>query len=122
MSDQAAADERRCSFCGAALEVVHVHGHGQCARCGTNVDPCCAGASALDEVDASGGNGCRLAPELLPRLFDQLGGRTATVTQQSLLLALAQALDAPLDEARMVMRTAHELGALHLEGDFARLA
>lgn len=33
----------RCPYCGAALEVVWVHGHGQCRQCGTNIDPCCGG-------------------------------------------------------------------------------
>jgi len=34
----------RCPACGHALEVIQVHGHGQCATCGTNIDPCCSGA------------------------------------------------------------------------------
>lgn len=121
MSDAAADADPRCAFCGAALEIVHVHGHGQCARCGTNVDPCCSGASAADEAGATGGNGCQLAPDLLPRLFDHLGGRTATVTEASLAFALAQSLDTSLDEARMVLRTAQELGAVVLADGTARL-
>ncbi|MBK8976984.1 MAG: hypothetical protein IPM29_13795 [Planctomycetes bacterium] len=40
----------RCPACGVTLQLVRVHGHGQCAHCGTNVEPCCAGAG--DEVDA----------------------------------------------------------------------
>ncbi|MFM1831960.1 MAG: hypothetical protein RLZZ461_276 [Planctomycetota bacterium] len=32
---------RRCPWCGADAPVVHVHGHGQCAACGTNREPCC---------------------------------------------------------------------------------
>lgn len=121
MSGAPRIDEDRCSFCGVLLEVVHVHGHGQCAHCGTNVDPCCSGASAADEVGATGGNGCVLAPDLLPRLFDQLGGRTRTLTESSLVLALAQALDVGLDEAKMVLRTAQELGAVVLDRGTARL-
>lgn len=35
----------RCPYCGFQLEIVWVHGHGQCAKCGTNIDPCCGGAS-----------------------------------------------------------------------------
>jgi hypothetical protein len=34
----------RCPMCGYPLELVWVHGHGQCARCGTNVQSCCEGA------------------------------------------------------------------------------
>lgn len=34
----------RCSACGHPSRVVWVHGHGQCATCGTNIEPCCDGA------------------------------------------------------------------------------
>lgn len=32
-----------CPWCGQSLEVIWVHGHGQCRVCGTNVHPCCDG-------------------------------------------------------------------------------
>jgi hypothetical protein len=32
-----------CFFCGAPQLLVHVHGHYQCATCGTNAMPCCDG-------------------------------------------------------------------------------
>lgn len=35
----------RCAWCGAPLQLVWVHGHGQCAACGINCDPCCGGAA-----------------------------------------------------------------------------
>lgn len=34
----------RCAWCGRPAAHVHVHGHAQCAVCGTTVEPCCAGA------------------------------------------------------------------------------
>ena len=34
----------KCLFCSNVLQVIWVHGHGQCANCGINVDPCCGGA------------------------------------------------------------------------------
>jgi hypothetical protein len=34
---------RRCAYCGAEAPLVWVHGHGQCARCGINVQECCQG-------------------------------------------------------------------------------
>jgi len=37
----------RCPYCGQPLEVVQVHGHGQCRRCGINIDPCCGGECAM---------------------------------------------------------------------------
>ncbi len=35
-----------CPCCGqeTVLIEVHGHGHGQCARCGINIEPCCQGA------------------------------------------------------------------------------
>jgi uncharacterized Zn finger protein (UPF0148 family) len=33
----------RCPYCGMPLRTIWVHGHGQCAACGTNVDECCRG-------------------------------------------------------------------------------
>lgn len=33
----------RCPTCGHPLRIVHVHGHGQCGACGTNIQPCCDG-------------------------------------------------------------------------------
>ncbi|TVR28595.1 MAG: hypothetical protein EA390_11630 [Balneolaceae bacterium] len=35
----------RCLYCGQPAGLVWVHGHGQCAACGTNVDECCRGES-----------------------------------------------------------------------------
>ena len=31
----------RCVACGRPYAVVYVHGHGQCAHCGVNTEPCC---------------------------------------------------------------------------------
>ena len=36
-------DQRRCNYCGAQAPLVWVHGHGQCANCGINVQECCQG-------------------------------------------------------------------------------
>ena len=36
--------EEVCPYCGTKLEVIWVHGHGQCKNCGTNVNPCCQGS------------------------------------------------------------------------------
>jgi rRNA maturation endonuclease Nob1 len=46
----------RCPYCGQVVELVWIHGHAQCAACGTNVDECCRGEQALeDESGASWG-------------------------------------------------------------------
>ncbi len=36
-------EKRRCTYCGAQAPLVWVHGHGQCAHCGINVQECCQG-------------------------------------------------------------------------------
>ena len=41
--------DNRCPMCADVLQVIWVHGHGQCANCGINVEPCCAGAP-LDQT------------------------------------------------------------------------
>jgi hypothetical protein len=38
----------RCPMCATVLQVIWVHGHGQCAKCGFNVEPCCSGAPLAD--------------------------------------------------------------------------
>ena len=111
----------RCPFCGAPLHLVHVHGHGQCARCGTNVEACCTGASAASEVDEPGPRGGTVDPQLFRRLWSQLGGERATLTAECVLEALVRALDAPLDEARIVLDAAIALGHVEATGDTLRL-
>jgi len=36
-------ESRRCMYCGQLAPLVWVHGHGQCASCGINVEECCSG-------------------------------------------------------------------------------
>lgn len=112
----------RCPYCGAGLAIVHVHGHGQCAHCGTNVDPCCGGANAEAEADQPPPAGAGIDPQLFPRLFRQLGDETATVTQECAVHALARLLDAPLDEAGIVLAAGIELGHVVARGRTVRLA
>jgi hypothetical protein len=40
---------RECLYCGNIGELVWVHGHGQCARCGINIDECCRGEQCETE-------------------------------------------------------------------------
>ena len=32
-----------CPWCGSMVNLIWVHGHGQCSNCGTNIDECCRG-------------------------------------------------------------------------------
>ena len=33
-----------CPRCQTQAQIIWVHGHGQCAHCGQNVEPCCQGS------------------------------------------------------------------------------
>lgn len=115
---------QRCPFCGARLEVVDVHGHGQCTRCGTNVDPCCSGAgeagpdgtAATCVVDGVG-------PRLFQDLFARLGGPQASVGEDALHYALTERLGCDLDTARLVAEAGARIGIVRQSGPRAwRLA
>lgn len=43
MTENRSQEKRRCTYCGAKAPLVWVHGHGQCANCGINVQECCQG-------------------------------------------------------------------------------
>ncbi|WP_170245673.1 hypothetical protein [Fodinibius salinus] len=42
---------RRCPFCGSQAPLVWVHGHGQCAECGINVQECCQGETCKNTAN-----------------------------------------------------------------------
>jgi hypothetical protein len=111
-----------CPWCGARSEPVRVHGHGQCAACGNNIEPCCTGANALDEAAATPAIDTAPGPAMFARLFDHLGGAHATVTGEALRFALAQHLGTDLDDAGIVLEAAERVGiVLPLAGDRFRL-
>lgn len=43
------SQSRRCAYCGEQASLVWVHGHGQCAHCGINVQECCQGETCKPE-------------------------------------------------------------------------
>lgn len=99
-----------CPACGVPLILVHVHGHGQCAHCGTNVEPCCSGAG--DEAEATQPPRLEVVPQVFADLFGELGGRAVSVSAESLLHAFSRAQGTDLDEARAVVSVAVRLGIL----------
>ena len=107
---------RTCPFCGSVAAVVHVHGHGQCARCGGNVEPCCTGAGHDDAEAGLGHAELEADPQLFLRLFTQLGGEQATVARDALLFALAQWLGLGLDEAAIIVEAGVRTGRLVADG------
>ena len=112
----------RCSYCGHEGAPVPVHGHGQCERCGTNIEPCCGGANAAEEAGATPDIATGPDPGLFARTFVALGGAEATVTGDALRFALAQRLGSDLDEARLVLEAAERVGlVVPVPGDLFRL-
>ena len=105
-----------CPYCGYRGAVVQVHGHGQCANCGTNFEPCCAGADAADEAGSTTEVNVAEEPRLFARLFAQLGGVKATVTTESLLFALVQRLGTDLDDAKIVLEAGERIGIVQQAG------
>jgi hypothetical protein len=95
---------------------VQVHGHGQCGKCGTNYEPCCAGADAADEAGSTTEVNASEEPQLFARLFVQLGGAKATVTTEALLFALVQRLGTDLDDARIVLEAGERIGIVQPVG------
>ena len=112
----------RCPHCGRASRVVRVHGHGQCSFCHTNVDPCCSGADAANEVHDEREDPPVVAQQQLRRVFGQLGGPSATVTREALRHGLASALRVPLDEAEQVLASGLRAQRLVVSGAGLRLA
>jgi hypothetical protein len=45
-----------CLWCSQLTNIIWIHGHGQCAVCGTNIDECCRGehCNTLTEKESSG--------------------------------------------------------------------
>jgi hypothetical protein len=87
----------RCPACGRPLQMVHVHGHGQCGYCGTTVEPCCAGAG--DEAELAAGPRQRSEALPLRALFADLGDPSAAVTHDALTHAVCCRVGCDLAEA-----------------------
>ena len=92
---------------------MQVHGHGQCATCGTNIQPCCAGDSGNDAGScAKVSAAVEVAPGWLEDVFDHLGGPEATVTSDALLLALGARFGSDLAATKQMLGRAVRQGAL----------
>jgi len=44
-------EEVHCAHCSSIQQIVEVHGHRQCLKCGINVGPCCEGSPLPDFPD-----------------------------------------------------------------------
>jgi len=41
-----------CNWCNQQTVIIWVHGHGQCAVCGINIDECCRGEEAHTPISS----------------------------------------------------------------------
>ncbi|MFT4840578.1 MAG: hypothetical protein ACI8UD_000392 [Planctomycetota bacterium] len=90
---------------------MHIHGHGQCVTCNTNVEPCCGGDNGNDAASKAPSSAqVDMTPQLFPTLFDGLGGRTVTVTTDALLYALSNRLACDYGNASLVLEAAERVG------------
>ena len=96
------------------LVLVRVHGHGQCAHCGTNVEPCCSGAG--DEVEADQSTRLEVSARVFAELFGELGGRDVSVAPEALVNAYCRAQGTDHEEALAVVAVAVRLGILTQHG------
>lgn len=108
-----------CPYCGRPGGRVAVHGHVQCGACGTNLEPCCGGASAADEAPAQTHAETLPDPHLFERLFRRLGGEAATVTADCLQRAVVEHLDCDLEAAGIVIAAGERTGGLVRVGSAA---
>jgi hypothetical protein len=112
------AAERPCPACGAPLQLVWVHGHGQCAVCGTNVVPCCMGAG--DEADQHGGGPGALAVEDVLDGFERAGAGAQAITEDALIHALTTRHEVSHDAAKAAIARAVGLRRLGQAGRVVR--
>ena len=101
-----------CPWCGCRRTPVHVHGHAQCAICGTNIEPCCDGAGDQGELRGDGASRLAPSPDLFRRLFDRLGGCDATVTEQALVFALAENQGTDIAGAQLLLEAGRSTGRI----------
>ena len=102
-----------CPWCGSTRGAVRVHGHGQCADCKTNIEPCCAGDNANDAACNTMGSAVKnTGAQLFPSVFDSIGGPQATVTTDALVFGLCTRLGSDYDQAKALIEVAERIGIL----------
>lgn len=107
-----------CPACSAPLQLVWVHGHGQCANCGTTIVPCCTGAGqeADEQIDAP-------EPVEVDDVLDAFAacsGGHETTTLDSLVLVLHERHHCTHDAAMAAITRAVSLRRLSLQGKLVR--
>lgn len=112
------SDQQVCPACSAALQLVWVHGHGQCANCATAVVPCCMGAGQEADQHQGEANDVEI-DDVLSAFATCSGGRDAT-TIDSLVLILSERHDCTRDAAMAAIQRAVALHRLSVNGRLAK--
>jgi len=107
-----------CPACSAPLQLVWVHGHGQCANCATPIVACCMGAG--QEADEHAAAATTLDVDDVLHAFAAGSGGHDTMTLQSLVLLLAQRHDCSQDAAAAAVARAAALHRLFVQGTLVR--
>ena len=110
--------ERPCPACGAPLQLVWVHGHGQCANCATNVVPCCMGAG--DEADQHGSSAGALTVEEVLDGFARAAGGAQAIAEDALIHTLTTRHEVSHDAAKAAITRAVGLRRLGQTGRIVR--
>jgi hypothetical protein len=107
-----------CPACSAPLQLVWVHGHGQCANCSTTIVPCCTGVG--QEVDEQLDDPEPVEVDDVLRAFGECSGGSDATTFDSLVLTLHERLHCTHDAATAAIARAVALHRLSLHGKVVR--
>ena len=108
-----------CPACGATLQLVWVHGHGQCANCCTNVVACCMGAG--QEADERAGDPCDVSVNDVVGAFARCANGSGSITVDALRHAITEHEECTYDAANAAIDRAVALRRLALNGKVVRL-
>lgn len=108
-----------CPACGAALQLVWVHSHGQCAACGVNVVPCCMGAGQEADELAAPPDGAPTVDDVLGA-FAQLAGGASLLPSEPLLIELTQRHGCTWQDAEAAVERAVAVRRLQRQGKLLR--
>jgi hypothetical protein len=110
--------ENLCPACGAPLQLVWVHGHGQCMNCSTPVVGCCTGSG--QEADERAGEHRAVGVDEVLQAFDRCRGGAAAVTLGSLVLTVTQQFECTQDDATAAIERAVAVRRLALADGVVR--
>jgi hypothetical protein len=101
------------------LQLVWVHGHGQCVNCATTVVPCCTGAG--QEADEHEGDVPAVTVDDVVGAFVRCGNGATSVTQDALVHSITAHEECTYDAALAAIERAVALRRLAQDGKVLRL-